>query len=398
MGETQYDNLFQIREAVVIMSQEGQTGTPFGRQVQRERTRRGWSQRELANQSSLAVARVNRIENDPTRTITFNDAASLSRAFGIPATWLFRGAEIRDRILSAARTTEQESAEQAVDQILHVLELLDQLDSLDGPKIPDQNAVQTPMAISDTAAEWGRKTAEYFREIAGVPSGPIEDLISLIEKFGQAYVVMDALPPDVDGLSIQDPKSGYAVVAVSTNLHWERQRFTLAHELGHLLAGEMVIEAVNNQKGNKKETAAHEFARNLLIPARDLFEMDPSTTNSWNAQDAAKVAWQYRVSPQVVGIQLERARLGGRSLTKELSQVGVEVWSQIGGWSTERDSLVAKAKARRIPSELAARAINAWQDRRIPTATIGRLLNLSTQQTEQLLSEAGLARESALAE
>ncbi len=380
------------------MSQEAQTGTPFGRQVRRERTRRGWSQRELADQSTLALARINRIENDPTRTITFNDAASLSRAFGIPATWLFRGAEIRDRILSAARTIEQERAEESVDQIVHVLDLSDQLDSIDGQKIPNQIAVQAPMASSDTAAEWGRRTAGYFREIAGVPTGPIEDLVSLIEEFGKAYVVMDVLPPEVDGLSIRDPKSGYAVVAASTNLHWERQRFTLAHELGHLLAGEMVIEAVNGQKGNKKETAANEFARNLLIPARDLCEMDPSTTNSWNAQDAAKVAWQYRVSPQVVGIQLERSGLGGRPLTEELSQVGAEVWSQIGGWSADRDSLVAKAKARRIPSELAARAIKAWQGRRIPTATIGRLLNLSTQQTEQLLSEAGLARESALAE
>ena len=375
------------------MSTGEKSGTAFGRQVARERGRRKWSLRDLAAHSGLSHSRIRRIETDPEREITLEDVLVLADAFGVPASWLVRGAAVRDRVLAAARARDTENAEAAVDQIVHVLELAQQLDSIANVDSPGMSVSAMPRVGTETTREWGRAKAESIRRAAGYTSGPIQDLASFIEEHTGAFVVIDDLPPNVDGVSLRDPETGYAVVAASTALPWERQRFTLAHELGHLVAGEMMVEEVSSQAGNHRETAAHEFARNLLIPTGDL---EPTKADEgWTAMDAARVAWRYRVSPQVVGIQLERAGIGNRRLTDELAQVSAEAWSGIGGWAPERGSLAAAASMRRIPPLLADRALEAWRNSRIPAATIGRLLNYSTEQVESLLKEVGIEQDRA---
>jgi Zn-dependent peptidase ImmA (M78 family)/transcriptional regulator with XRE-family HTH domain len=378
------------------MEAKEMSGSPFGRQVARERGRRKWSLRDLAEHSGLSHSRIRRIETDPNREITLDDVLTLADAFGVPASWLVRGAAVRDRVLTAARTRDGEDAEVAVDQIVHVLELSQQLDSIANSESAGMFITAMPRADQESVREWGRTKAEWIRRVAGVPSHPIHDLPAFIEAHTGAYVVIDDLPQGVDGVSLRDPDMGYAVAAASTALTWERQRFTLAHELGHLLAGQMMIEEVNGRTRNPEETAAHEFARNLLIPVGDLVAI--KMNGSWTAMDAARVAWDYRVSPHVVGIQLERAGLGTRRLTNDLMQVSSEAWSRVGGWAPERESLAAAASARRIPPRLAERALEAWRNRRIPAATIGRLLNYPTEQVEVLLEEVGVEQADVLAD
>lgn len=368
--------------------------TPFGRQVLRERKRRQWSQRALEEKSGLDHMRIHRIETDPSREITFEEVMRLAAAFGVPASWLVRGGEVRDRVLAAARARDGEDAEDAVDQVVHVLELAEQLQRV----ASDLQSVRPPGGFGQSRGDvsprdWGRLAAEGLRMRSEVVEGPIDDLPTFIESKANVFVTVDDLPESVDGLALQDPKTGFALVAAATGQPWERQRFTLAHELGHLCAGEMAIEAVSSRgQTSRHEQAAHEFARNLLVPIADLQARSQSMSHSWTAPEAAAVAWEYRVSPQVVGIQLERAGAGSTALTRQLSQTTSEAWSRLGGWAPERDSLAASAKARRVPPALAKAARLAWQDRRIPAATLGRLLGFETEETESLLREVGVTQ------
>ena len=77
------------------------------------------------------------------------------------------------------------------------------------------------------------------------------------------------LPPDNDGLSFfagQTP-----IIVVSSNVPLERQRFTAAHELGHILLDHVgKYELVNREPtslDNPIEQAANVFASRLLDPA-----------------------------------------------------------------------------------------------------------------------------------
>ena len=383
--------LFHRRGGVVVKP----TGTPFGQEVARERAVRGWTLRELAVKSGLAYSRIHRIETDPNRDVTFEDALRLGKAFGVPSAWLLRGGELRNRILAAARASDRDDAEHAVSRVLHVLELAEQLETHSAEPVLALRGVEFTRSADESPAAWGRCTAEQVRVSAGIQGGPIEDIAAFIEDNHWAFVVVDDLPETVDGLAVRDSNSGRALVAAGTALGWERQRFTLAHELGHLLAGEMKIETVPTGATRQvTEVMANEFARNLLVPMADVLAHPRSLERAWTVADAAKLAWEYRVSPQVLGIQLERAGVVDRSFIQRLAGATAEAWSVLGGWSPARRALAAGAGQRRIPPMLADRALEAWKMRHIATATHARLLGIETSEAEELLAKAGMQRTS----
>jgi len=367
----------------------------FGQRIAKERAHRGWTLRHLASLSGLPYARIHRIETDPTREITFLDAVRLADAFGIPAAWLVNGSQIKDRMLAAARSSSEIEVGAAIDAVLPVLELAAQLDELDGVTAHRPASLEQPRHRA-RPRDWGRDNAERLRAAWGVPSGPVHDLARLIEERSGAMVVVAALPEGVDGLALTDPHAGNNVLAVGETVHWERQRFTLAHELGHLVAGDRVVEAVTSTSSSPMETASSEFARNFLVPLGDLRSRAVARSEPWDEFAVASLAWEYRVSPAVLAIQLRRAGLAPDSLVGRVSQVSANSWSVLGGWEPERHSLAAASATRRVPPALIERALRAWTRTLIPSATIARLLAEETEAVERRLSELGIAQDESL--
>lgn len=82
--------------------------------------------------------------------------------------------------------------------------------------------------------------------------------------------------------------------------HPTRQRFTLAHELGHLLlhpTGQMEFRDFNFR--GPKETEANKFAAALLMP---LDMLEPLAVLPWHDRDT--LAPVFQVSPRAMQIQL----------------------------------------------------------------------------------------------
>lgn len=367
----------------------------FGQRIAKERAHRGWTLRHLATLSGVPYARIHRIETDPAREITFLDAVRLADAFGIPAAWLVNGSQVKDRVLAAARSSSETEVEAAIDAVLPVLELAAQLDELDEATAHRPTSLEQPRHRT-SPRDWGRDNAERLRATWGVPSGPVRDLARLIEERSGALVVVTAFPDGVDGLTLTDPHAGNTVLAVGETVHWERQRFTLAHELGHLIAGDRVVEAVTPTSSSPTETAASEFARNFLVPLADLRSRAEGRSEPWDELAVAGLAWEYRVPPAVLAIQLRRAGLAPDSLVGRMSQVSANSWSVLGGWEPERHSLAAGAATRRVPPALIERALRAWTRALIPSATIARLLAEETDALEARLRELGIEQDESL--
>lgn len=347
----------------------------FGRRVIQERERRGWTKRDLAAQSGMPLTRVHRIETSPNQSIGIEDVIKLAHAFGVPMSWLVGGSRVRDRVLAAARCTERDDAERAVDAVVHVLELADQIDTLALNTQPTA-ATTRDLRLEQSARDWGREAAERTRKLWGHPIGPLEDLASLAERDPSILVVLDRLPDTVDGLTVTDPASGYTLIAASTRSTWERQRFTLAHELGHALSNDTVIEAVRSDgRASQAEVAANEFARNLLVPPADLIQINSDANATWNDGEIAELAWTYRVSPSVVAIQLARLKLTPDSVVNRAKSISADTWSALGGWSRERQAARAAAATRSVPPRLVENARNYWKNGLLPLATLSRLLD-----------------------
>ncbi|MFH9960341.1 ImmA/IrrE family metallo-endopeptidase [Streptomyces mirabilis] len=117
----------------------------------------------------------------------------------------------------------------------------------------------------------GEKTASRLRAFLDIDDlDPIEDLTGLVESLGYP-VEYRLLPKDVHGISVPEDWDGVPawVVLINCEDNWARQRFTLAHELSHILqrdSGQIVIDRANLDDDRRAERIADSFARNLLLP------------------------------------------------------------------------------------------------------------------------------------
>ena len=105
------------------------------------------------------------------------------------------------------------------------------------------------------------RIAELVRRTWLVPSGPLYNLAGWIERAGCIVVHCDFAALSVDGVTIQAPGLPPCVF-LNRNQPSDRQRFTLAHELGHI-----VMHSVPSPEMEKE---ANMFASALLMPAREL--------------------------------------------------------------------------------------------------------------------------------
>ena len=80
---------------------------------------------------------------------------------------------------------------------------------------------------------------------------PIADLTDTLEGLGLLVIVVDRRESGFSGLTAQartEDGREYPVVAVSQRWPGDRQRFTLAHELGHLLLDGRLADDLNEEK------------------------------------------------------------------------------------------------------------------------------------------------------
>jgi Zn-dependent peptidase ImmA (M78 family)/transcriptional regulator with XRE-family HTH domain len=99
---------------------------------------------------------------------------------------------------------------------------------------------------------------------------PIADLTDTLEGLGLLVIVVDEENPGFSGLTAkaqtEDGRS-YPVVAVSKRWPGDRQRFTLAHELGHLLLEGRLADGLDEEK------ACDRFAGAFLAPQVAVHQM-----------------------------------------------------------------------------------------------------------------------------
>jgi Zn-dependent peptidase ImmA (M78 family) len=110
------------------------------------------------------------------------------------------------------------------------------------------------------------QAAQRLREYWNLGTDPIPNLVELLEE--RLIKILPVNSQDnIDGLAARvcrADKEPVQIIVIRKGAHGERQRFNLAHELGH-----MVMEVEGDEKFNEK--AAHRFAGAFLMPAETLW-------------------------------------------------------------------------------------------------------------------------------
>ncbi|MCD8436019.1 XRE family transcriptional regulator [Tenacibaculum dicentrarchi] len=108
--------------------------------------------------------------------------------------------------------------------------------------------------------------AQYTRKILGLkPNEPVKEICNLLETNGIIIVELDSIEK-FDGVSFVTD-DGYPTIVINRNFSNDRKRFTISHELGHLLMHSVNNPAIPKHRDQKQiEKEADKFASEFLMP------------------------------------------------------------------------------------------------------------------------------------
>lgn len=199
---------------------------------------------------------------------TTPDSAKLlkiARACGVRTEYFFRtqAVELED-VEFRKRSTFGKKRQQAVQ--IRVAEMVEKrLELLNVFPEPPISLFTVPACVPERIDDLDalEEVTNQFRHHWDLGLNPISDLTDTLESLGilvmaidfdaQGFVGMTATAHTVDGRR-------YSVIAVSSQWPGDRQRFTLAHELAHLLLAGRLGEEVDEEK------ACDRFAGAFLVP------------------------------------------------------------------------------------------------------------------------------------
>jgi Zn-dependent peptidase ImmA (M78 family)/transcriptional regulator with XRE-family HTH domain len=140
------------------------------------------------------------------------------------------------------------------------------------------------------------KAANAVREFWGVPTGPLLGLTQLIENSGCIVIMADfGRSVKIDGVTMRNFEHLPPVIFLNKRTPADRLRFTLAHEIGH------VVMHCGQHESEMAEEQANIFASELLMPRADIFHDLEKVT----IERLAMLKWKWKVS---MGALLMRAK------------------------------------------------------------------------------------------
>ena len=133
--------------------------------------------------------------------------------------------------------------------------------------------------------------ADTMRHKWDLGLNPIPDLIDTLESKGIKVVITQYDGHKVfNGLSAT--VNSTPVVVVGQSWPGDRQRFTLAHELGHLVLGGRLVKELNEEK------TCHRFAGAFLVPKEKVIEHLGEGHNWLEPQELHSLKHEYGLSMQ----------------------------------------------------------------------------------------------------
>ena len=374
----------------------------IGKRVARERSHAGLTQRELAARAELSQPTLNRIEAGERSALTAAELDRLALALDVSLTRLTRANPVQQRIKVAARAGGEaaEALRIATRRAEEILSLDERMDSF--ALSPEQHGEHhgvaevatlscTPPSESLPSEDRGRLLAGAVREKLHLGLGPVPDPAELAESSIRVDTATLALPEGVSGFTARDPGRDVTLILINSADVPERQHFTLAHELGHVLFGDGEDAHVLDGTRTQAEIRCDAFARHLLAPEQGVAcWMRENSAGPPGLKECAMAARHYGVSLMVVLIQCRRLGL----LTAEGMQTmegytGRRLaWSF--GWGPQYAAACDAASRTRPPRRILERAIGAYRAGRIGVRAVAALQDEDPRATERELTEAGI--------
>lgn len=220
----------------------------------------GLTQSELAARIGIVQGTISKIESGLAQP-PMDLVGRFGEVLGVPSEFFLErlGLEplpptfFRKRVSAPAKVTKIIQAKMNVMRLW--LERLNQGAELPEMRVPRIDLEERGFTAEDAAIE--------VRKLWSLPAGPVESMVKLVEDAGVVVLDADFGTLKVDGLSV--PGRGLPpLMIINADTPGDRQRFTIAHELGHLVMHS--TEQLADPRVDV-EAEANAFASEFLMPA-----------------------------------------------------------------------------------------------------------------------------------
>lgn len=232
----------------------------IGERLNRARKAADLSLRDLAKEVGVSHTWINKLEKDqvmPDSTMLLK----LGKVLGVRTEYFFRPEKIT---LSQVEYRKQSTlSKKRLQAITH--EILDQIERrIELERLFPQTPVEAftpPEGLPDKIQNYDQieTIANDLRRQWNLGMNPIPVLIDLLEMKGIRVFCIDVREDNKFG-GLSANAAGDPVIVVGKHWPGDRQRFTLAHELGHLILASRLSDNLDNEK------ACHRFAGAFLFP------------------------------------------------------------------------------------------------------------------------------------
>ncbi|MGW1717213.1 helix-turn-helix domain-containing protein [Streptomyces sp. NPDC002156] len=291
------------------------------------------------------------------RRFTSLDLARIAEFGGTTVDWLLTGREPLRPII-AARTSAPAVDEHGrgrlkdlVERFTTAHEVIDLLGL--SPELPELPSVRSDLkryvdqgvALAEDAL--ARLAATGSSAVGGLDTA---DLLQAMEHAFGVDVAKIGLPEGIDGAAWQ--ADGFRLVMIARTDVPTRQRFTLAHELGHILARDAqdLLTETHLSPGHQKdltEVRANVFAANLLMPRSEI--SSAVQEGDLTDEQLTTLVVHFQVSPSALAARLVQLGVIAPETANKLRGLTTQTCHWLTGQSDLFEANKTWALARRLP-------------------------------------------------
>ena len=262
----------------------------IGYNLKKLRLKNGYSMRELGELLDVSHQAISKYEKDITMPSS-DMIMKMANLFNVKVAYFFNNKpqelnlkDVHYRKKSNFTKTNQSIVENFTkDKLSNYLEVLD-LFPKDRFKHLDIKVLQHKINNYDEIEE----KAISVRNSLNLGIDPIGNLLETLEEIGFIVLMIDNIP-GFDGK--EGTVNNIPFIVLSNNPSGDRQRFSLAHELGHLLL-------IHN--GLDDEIVANRFAGAFLVPKESLISDLGNKRKNLNLFELEQLKRKYKVSMQCI--------------------------------------------------------------------------------------------------
>ncbi|SDU25493.1 helix-turn-helix domain-containing protein [Jiangella alkaliphila] len=327
-----------------------------------------------------------------TRRFTSLELAQIAELGSVTVDWLL-GAE-RQLPALAARAPGAASLEvmQVIDRARRLAQFRSDLAFLGYEQnVPELPRLPERRRLVDQGSYLANQALAYARA-KGIEPHEVRDIADAIEDAFEIDVAILDLPDHFDGLAWSDPEAKLIVVAASEIP--ARQRFTLAHELEHILAGDdqalIIDENIDDpeRKKHPSEMKANSFAASFLMPEDVIREA--AAGGALTEESFAQLSVNLSVSPSSLAWRLHDLRIIDRRQHEIFRRITMARAADLVGSVGDLAEWIAVSSRSRVPGRLVRGTLDAYTEGKATIRPFANLIGADPSQIRLSIDEAGV--------